>query len=503
MIQYLLTHLVEPSFTVTEVVRKISITIGQHCLTPQLSTGFDVMHDNSIAAAAHDSYVTQSYKSSCLEGTRMQHIDDITAWTTRINQSQHRLLWMYGPAGVGKSAVAKSCAEKTAEQHRLGASFFFSRAHSVDDSKRFFTTIAHQLATKIGEYRRVLGPTIQHHQDLLSKGLDVQFHELIIAPFLKLAGKNVQDKTVIIDGLDECNGDSAQRKIIELVTKSVIEHGDKIPLLWAFFSRPEPHIDHEFSLYTSSPLFWKVELPISRRHDGDIRVYFRDKLRPLAPAGTTWPSEENLDILVTIVAGLWIYAATLVKFIADLNGFPGQQLNDVLKFYSQRASRMQSKAESSVTAELDAFYLMIMNRISPKHLPVVQQALLLVHQTLLIHHTESEILLHGLANILGYTLEDLEYALSKLHSVLVFIPEEGRAWGEPFPGSMRISFYHASFMEFLLDKRRSGDYWLENRRHYTTLTTKVLHLFNDLYTMNGISRGTSSISDDISFCDCN
>ena len=41
----------------------------------------------------------------------------------------------------------------------------------------------------------------------------------------------VQDKTVVIDGLDECNGDSAQIKIIELVAKSVIEHGDEIPLL--------------------------------------------------------------------------------------------------------------------------------------------------------------------------------------------------------------------------------------------------------------------------------
>jgi len=45
-----------------------------------------MLRDNSIPAAAHDSYETELYKSSCLEGTRTQHIDDITAWTTRINQ---------------------------------------------------------------------------------------------------------------------------------------------------------------------------------------------------------------------------------------------------------------------------------------------------------------------------------------------------------------------------------------------------------------------------------
>ena len=113
-----------------------------------------MLRNNSIPAATHDSYETKSYKSSCLEGTRTQHIDDITAWTTHVNQSQqHHLLWMWGPAGVGKSAIVKSCAEKTAKQHRLGASFFFSHTQHVDDPKQFFTTIAHQLVQKVDEYR--------------------------------------------------------------------------------------------------------------------------------------------------------------------------------------------------------------------------------------------------------------------------------------------------------------------------------------------------------------
>ena len=453
-----------------------------------------MLRDNSIPAAAHDSYETESYKSSCLEGTRMQHIDDITAWTTRINQSsQHRLLWIWGPAGVGKSAIAKSCAEKTAEKGRLGASFFFSHTQHVDDPKRFFTTIAHQLVQKVDDYRRVLGSRIQHNQDLHTKGLDVQFHELIIAPFLELAERKmgVQDKMVIIDGLDECNGDSAQSKIMELVAKSVIEHGDKIPLLWAFFSRPESHVNREFSPYSSSYLFAKVELPVSESDDSDIRLYFRDKFRPLASADTVWSSEDTLNILVAMAAGLWIYAATLVRFIMNREDLPRQQLDRVLEFHSQRA---QSNTKSSVTAELDAFYRMIISRISSKHLPIVQQSLL-------IHHTTSEATLHMLCNIQSLALEDLKHALSKLYSVLTFIPEE-RLWGEPFPGSAHISFYHASFMEFFLDKTRSEDYWLEDRRHYTAFATGVLRLFKHLYAMNGISRGTLFISGDISCCEC-
>ena len=139
-----------------------------------------------------------------------------------------------------------------------------------------------------------------------------------------------------------------------------------------------------------------------------------------------------------------------------------------------------------------------MDHIFPEHhLPIVQQSLL-------IHHTTSVATLCTISNILDLTLDELKHILSKLHSILTFIPEWERFWKELFPGSIHISFHHtSSFMEFLLDKTRSGNYWLEDQRHYTTLASKVLHLFKALYMMNRISRGVSSIPDDISCCKCN
>ena len=80
----------------------------------------------------------------------------------------------------------KSYTEKTGEKDRLSMSFFFSHTQHVDDPKQFFTTIAHQLVQNVNDYRQVLGLRIQHNQDLYTKGLDVQFHKLIIKLFLKL-----------------------------------------------------------------------------------------------------------------------------------------------------------------------------------------------------------------------------------------------------------------------------------------------------------------------------
>ena len=182
----------------------------------------------------------------------------------------------------------------------------------------------------------------------------------------------VQDKTVIINGLDECNGDSEQSKIMELVAKSVKEHSNKIPLLWTFFSCPESYINCEFLLYSRSYLFIKVKLPISEGNDSNIRCYFCDKLHSLAYVNTIWPLENTLDILVLMVAGLWIYTAILVKFIMDPDLFPEQQLDIFLAFHLQKEIQIQSNTKSSVTTELNVFYQIIMSCISHKYLSIVE-----------------------------------------------------------------------------------------------------------------------------------
>ena len=43
----------------------------------------------------------------------------------------------------------------------------------------------------INKYRKALDLKIQHNPTLLSKGLDAQFHELIIELFLELIGQNM------------------------------------------------------------------------------------------------------------------------------------------------------------------------------------------------------------------------------------------------------------------------------------------------------------------------
>ncbi|KAJ3570486.1 hypothetical protein NP233_g4365 [Leucocoprinus birnbaumii] len=479
-------------------------------------SGFDKLFDHSSPHAAWDSVVTES-KASCLKGTRTQYIEDLTGWGTGTDTTQrhrHRVLWMYGYAGVGKSAVAKSCARNISKRKRLCGSFFFSRDKRVNDPMRLFPTIASQIAADSMEYKAIVGTTIENDPGLLYKGLKAQFEALIIAPFLQLHEQgllaSIPQKVAIIDGLDECDGDAErQAEIVDIIASTALQHASKVPLLWAIFSRPEHHIVRAFSEFSDPSLLWKVELPVSRDYDGDIMLYFRNALHPLPSSASSvqigWPSEDELGLLVRMVAGLFIYAATVARFIMSPYSLqsPQQQLTSVLEFYSRSQARSPRSTESSagqsdITSELDNFYSMIMARVPTEFLPTVQQILL-------IHRSSSSPPIRIIANHLGITLPVLvERCLLSLHSVLTIDPRVSEAYLESINNSDRkkwlyyddfealrggtISVYHASFFEYLTDANRSKQYWIEKPSLYTEIASKGIQLRNALYAMNGTSR---------------
>jgi len=67
------------------------------------------------------------------------------------------MYWMRGPAGVGKSAIAQTCAEKLAENGHLGAAFFFT-VKEHNNPLWLFITIPYQLTNTLPDYRA----TVEH-----------------------------------------------------------------------------------------------------------------------------------------------------------------------------------------------------------------------------------------------------------------------------------------------------------------------------------------------------
>ncbi|KAF9439605.1 hypothetical protein P691DRAFT_297371, partial [Macrolepiota fuliginosa MF-IS2] len=102
--------------------------------------GLKTLLEASIPAAAYDS---SEHPRHCHPGTRYRYIDQIVDWGLNNSNHRHRIFWLKGPAGVGKSAIARSCAEVFAAQGKLAAAFFFSYPNQRDDPQRLFTTISY------------------------------------------------------------------------------------------------------------------------------------------------------------------------------------------------------------------------------------------------------------------------------------------------------------------------------------------------------------------------
>ena len=78
-------------------------------------------------------------------------------------------LWVYGPAGAGKSAIAQTIAELCEEAKLLAASFFFSRtAAGRSDNSRLVATLTWQLIQSIPEIREHVLALLERDSTIVS-----------------------------------------------------------------------------------------------------------------------------------------------------------------------------------------------------------------------------------------------------------------------------------------------------------------------------------------------
>ncbi|KAF9447123.1 hypothetical protein P691DRAFT_140749 [Macrolepiota fuliginosa MF-IS2] len=411
---------------------------------------------------------------SCHPGTRYDFIDAITSWGLGASQHAERILWVYGPAGVGKSAVAQTCAELLAEQKKLGAALFFSRLNERDDPDRLFPSLSYQIATKFDPYGDVLDHRISKDPTLVTKSVKEQFQELLAKPFSNLGidtTGEVEGLVIIVDGLDECGkGPRMHCDIIEIVATSI--RNRTTPFRWVFLSRPETHIVGSFAGDDLCPLSYRLEIRVSRDIDNQIALYLTAELHKIQERNRlpdSWLSERDIGVLVNLSAGLFIYAATVIRFVGNHKSLgPVDQLRAVLALANHK------KKNSSVhpLSELDFFYTLIVQCVPSEILPRIYAILLLVVFTKETnvqnykHYTRPAMNVI-IANILGLSEPQFRSACGSLHSVL------------ELDSQLEIKFYHASFMDFLRDSKRSGEFCIYSC--LGPLRLKLLHRLNDIH----------------------
>ena len=421
---------------------------------------------------------------------------------------------MRGPAGVGKSAIAQTCAEKLKESGHLGAAFFFTvKGHN--NSLRLFTTIAYQLATELADYRTAVDKKISKDHTIVEKKMASQFQLLIVEPLRELEkqGKRVQPKAIFIDGLDECAGEEAQAEIIEIIASSV--QARSTPFRWAIFSRAEPRIVSTFSQDSIASITHSVELVISREVDGEIELYLRGEFKNILRRrnclhlSSSWPTNDDIRRLVDAAAGLFAHSAAVLRHVAcPRNCQFRERLQSVLDALSQPGNQ----ASTSPLSQLDALYFHIMSQIPEDILPSAQLFLCLgvrfgidydFHGSIPYNHlrlSESTFrdICHYLHAVIAYeaSFDPLSSIDPRIDLTRSFF-DQGQ-WFHPelsFLDHLRsvhglLRFYHKSFYDFLCDPARSGPFCVTTLDIYCKLLDHLIqnhHHYASSYAIDGSS----------------
>ncbi|KAJ6598510.1 hypothetical protein B0H10DRAFT_1740836, partial [Mycena sp. CBHHK59/15] len=263
----------------------------------------------------------------CHPETRLKMLEDLWGWSLDTKPS-NSILWLYGPAGAGKSAIAQTLSQRLHETGRLGASFFFRRGHTTRGSaKALFATIAYQVALSFPSLRTPISHRVECDSSIVARSMSAQFKKLILEPCCSL--KTSKSLTIIIDGLDECDSEVAQKEVLRTLGNSLQDH--KVPLWVLVASRPEPHIRKAFE----GPCFHGIYAAFNVQQSfGDVRRYLHDEFdriyrehsQTMATVPHPWPPVEVLETLVDRSSGHFIYAATIIKFIDDEGFRPTERL---------------------------------------------------------------------------------------------------------------------------------------------------------------------------------
>ncbi|KAF5356325.1 hypothetical protein D9756_003678 [Leucocoprinus leucothites] len=404
--------------------------------------GLKELLNHSMPDAFHNSSARYP-PPKCHLGTRQDYIALVTDWALGVSDRKEPILWMRGPFGVGKSAVAQSCAETLAPMNKLAATLFFSRSNTDrDDPRRVFTSIAYQIAATCPSFREIVDKRMIDDPALATKSLSTQFEDLLVHPLgrVNTADSGLDGRVVIIDELDECRGTAAQCEIIEIIATSARKR--TTPFRWFITSRPEGAINRTMNSATVSPVRSRIELPVSRAIDHEILTYLTDEFKKIQEnylLPESWPSEEALALLVEHGAGLWIYVATMVRFIQDENSYgPKDQLHIALEFIKGVSAKA---GVDNPLAEMDFFYTLIVERI-PLKLRTTVRKIILLRSLGIVNPVD-------IANILRLSAEQFRHACASIQSVMEL---EGSGLA-----SMDIKFYHASFLNFMKDHRRSKE----------------------------------------------
>jgi hypothetical protein len=384
------------------------------------------------------------------------------------------VFWLTGQAGSGKSTIAYTVADRLDDGEKdddekdansdlhnvLGANFFCSRQFQETRlQQKILPTIVYQLARRSRSYAQAL---LRANKFDSVNVLTKQMRDLLVDPWQQSSSgrpSEIPPYLVVVDALDEIEGEGGSAFLRDLLR--TIDKGRLRGLKFLVTSRPDPELAELCSSFKSDAVCHLYEVPTDTVK-GDIVTYLRAKLPALQDEG-------QLDELAQKTDGLFIYAATAVRYIS-----PRYRMSktEQLWLLRQLVNHVPSMPESADTPLLiDTLYQQILfNGFRDLDEVLFRDRLKILHTLLCTAERVSTSIVGRLSELAD--TEMAKMVVDELHAVLYV--KDGR-----------ILWYHASFPDFMFTQARSRfksplgtiiDMSCDEAAHHALLSHSCFHI---------------------------
>ncbi|KAI9897307.1 hypothetical protein N3K66_008329 [Trichothecium roseum] len=411
----------------------------------------------AVEGAAFDSYAEQ-HNGTCLEDTRLEVLDEIHKWAN--DSTTYRIYWLQAKAGTGKSTIARTVAHTFDSQSRLAASFFFKRGESDRSTMRyFFPTLAAYIVRTLPTVAQSVRNAIDAEPQIAEKSVGEQFRKLFLKPLEGVSPPTTM--MVVIDALDECQGDQDIQIVIQLLEKYLPE----TPLKLFITSRFEFPIDQGFKATQGGFIGRNLEGISHDTIKRDIERFLRSRLNTIRgefSLVSSWPVLADFEKLLEKSIPLFIFAATACRFIEDNRqggGGPDDRLRDMLYF--------------DTLGDLGKTYLPALNQMvhglrgKARNLALEEFKQIVGSIVILANPLAAA----SLANLLGISLARVNNRLRLLHSVL----------DVPTDATDAVRIFHESFRDFLIypDPDELHEFRIDQKKTHKSVMEACLRLLSE------------------------
>lgn len=387
-----------------------------------------------------------------------------------LNQDR-RMQVIYGPAGVGKSAVARAVCEELGEEY-LGASFFFQRGLAdCNDPYLVFPTIAYQLAYSTPELlSHVVQLVDKYVHEGNSQGIAHQGRTLLLS-LLDRARLADRPLVIVLDGADECLNNDAN--VVQEMLQVFCRAADRFPFLRILITtRPETYIMKALpTVNDPTAIMRDLWEDGAGEVTGDIETFIQSKFDQCARRGgfTLLRDRPNCTVeLARLANRLFVYAATAVRFIISDEHFAVNIYDDLLASH-------RSVSILGLHAPIDALYATILEtafrqiRADPDRMDHVHNVLTWFVLAEYDFLPEVTFRADNFA-LIGIPTNITMDMINRLRSVLI-------VQGDVTP-TTALKPYHLSFREFLGDSSRCRDpaFLVEPQSGHALIANSLLKL---------------------------